>query len=129
MKSVAELEKERGAAARKVAALEQKVADLRKKITPSEAKRMQLVEGFQAMGLTEAEAQIAAGTEAAFKDGDVNRIFEAGLALGLSQKEAAIFADPTSTPAPTTDRVKALMARGFSHQDATLLAATTEEEE
>jgi hypothetical protein len=96
MKSVAELEKERGAAARKVAELEQKVTDLRKKITPSEAKRMQLVEGFQAMGLTEAEAQIAAGIEESVKSGDVNRMFDAGLALGLSQKEAAIFADPNA---------------------------------
>jgi hypothetical protein len=57
------------------------------------------------MGLSEAEAVIAAGVDRSVASGDVNRafnsgvelgLFEAAKALGLTEAEAKIFADPTS---------------------------------
>jgi hypothetical protein len=50
---------------------------------------------YEAMGLLHADAVIAAGVERGVKTGNLNKLFESALALGLSEAEARIFANPT----------------------------------
>src|SRR5438105_2972828 len=47
------------------------------------AKRSKLVECYEAMGFSVAEARIAAGVDRAVRSKDVNRTFDAGVKLGM----------------------------------------------
>ena len=52
---------------------------------------------YEALGLTPEQAKIAASLERGVVTGNVNRIFEAGLAMGMSVTEARLFANPKLT--------------------------------
>jgi hypothetical protein len=65
-----------------------------------ELRRTKAVECYEAMGLPRKAAEIAASLERGVQTNDVNRIFEAGLALGFSEAQSKIFADPTVNPNP-----------------------------
>ena len=58
----------------------------------TEAQRLRLVEGYQTLGLSEEEAMLASRIHGAVVEGEFQRLYEAGLAMGLSQSEARAFA-------------------------------------
>lgn len=67
------------------------------------SRRTTLVESYQSMGLSEAEAKVAAGVDRAIQSKNVNRAFKAGrmfesaLLMGFNEAEAAVFANPKLT--------------------------------
>lgn len=58
------------------------------------APREATVESYRLLGLTEAEAKIAAGVEKGVRSKNLNKLFDSALALGLSEAEARVFANP-----------------------------------
>jgi hypothetical protein len=63
----------------------------------TESRKSKTQELYESMGLSPEQAKIAANLERGVVTGNANRIFEAGLALGLSEAAAKLFADPKLT--------------------------------
>ena len=69
-----------------------------KKIQESRRTQTQLL--YESMGLSPEQARIAAKVERGVQRNDVNAVFNAALALGLSEAAARVFADPKINPHP-----------------------------
>jgi hypothetical protein len=63
----------------------------------TESRKSKTQELYESMGLSPEQAKIAANLERGVVTGNANRIFESGLAMGMSIAEARIFSNPNLT--------------------------------